>query len=159
EVPPPFCCQAYIDKVPKKRLGLRRVTLTAGRSCPIVGGVPMRRELLCLGVLLLGAPGFSFAEGNKPAQTAVERGGKALYEHCFSPPILPVKAYDNAWKQWGLKEKPADYDRAFRDRYGLAKAFYGNAGLPVGLRLAKGPAGKGISNDCLICHAGSIAGQ
>jgi mono/diheme cytochrome c family protein len=111
-------------------------------------------------VILVAGFSFSVAAVKQPAaNTAAERGRKALYERCFSPPILPVKAYENAWKQWGLKEKPADYDRLFRERYGLATPPYANDGLPIGLRIGKGPLGKGLSNDCLLCHAGSIAGE
>ena len=32
------------------------------------------------------------------AKTAAERGRKALYERVLTPPILPIKAYENAWK-------------------------------------------------------------
>jgi mono/diheme cytochrome c family protein len=77
----------------------------------------------------------------------------------MSPAIWPLATYENAWKQWGLKEKPADYDLAFRERYGLHAAPYDNDRLPMGLHTADGPLGKGIVNDCLLCHAGSIAGE
>jgi mono/diheme cytochrome c family protein len=120
----------------------------------------MRRGLLCLGVLAMAGLSFALAKGRQPAEIrAAERGRKALYERCYNPPIVSLKAYDNAWKQWGVKDKPADYDRAFRDRYGLSIAPYANAGLPLGLRTGNGPLGKGLGNDCLLCHAGSIAGQ
>ncbi len=120
----------------------------------------MRYSLLCLGGILAACLSTSFAKVKQPASpAAAERGRKALYERCFTPPLLPVQVYHKVWKQWGLKEKPADYDRAFRERYGLAKAPYPNADLPMGLRVGNGPLGKGLSNDCLLCHAGSIAGQ
>jgi cytochrome c2 len=120
----------------------------------------MRRGLAVLSLVLAGTVGFSFAETkNTKAMTAAERGRRALFEQSFTPPVLSLKAYDNVWKQWGLKEKPADYAKAFRDRYGLHVAPYPNDGLPMGMRKANGLLGKGVTNDCLICHAGSIAGQ
>jgi mono/diheme cytochrome c family protein len=73
------------------------------------------------------------------------------------------RAYDEAWRQWGLKEKPAaaDYDRLYRERYGLHTAPYPNGGLPMGLRAADllFGLGKGISLDCMLCHGGSVAGR
>src|SRR5579859_2303087 len=91
---------------------------------------------------------------------AVERGKKALLGKCYAPPTMTRRAYEEVWRQWGLKQKPAlaDYDRLFRERYGLHEATYPNGGLPMGLR----PAtlllgfGKGIAMDCMVCHAGSI---
>jgi mono/diheme cytochrome c family protein len=88
-----------------------------------------------------------------------DRGKKALLGRSFNPPSFSRKAYDEVWRQWGLKEKPKDYDRLFRERYGLHPAPYPNNGLPMGLREASGLLGKGITTDCLACHGGSIAGQ
>ncbi len=94
---------------------------------------------------------------------AVQRGRKALLEKCYAPPTMTRRAYDEVWKQWGLKEKPAadDYDRLYRERYGLHEAPYPNGGLPMGLRPASLPfgLGKGIAMDCMVCHAGSLAGK
>jgi hypothetical protein len=75
------------------------------------------------------------------------------------PPIWFQTGYDNAWKQWGLKEKPADYAAAMMERYGLHPAPYPNNGLPMGMRESKGLLGKGITNDCMVCHGGSILGK
>ncbi|HZV05361.1 MAG TPA: hypothetical protein VE999_09785 [Gemmataceae bacterium] len=94
---------------------------------------------------------------------AVERGKQALLGKCYSPPTMTRRAYDNIWKQWGLKEKPAqtDYARLFRQRYGMHEAPYANGGLPMGMRPARLPfgLGQGISMDCMVCHGGSIAGK
>jgi mono/diheme cytochrome c family protein len=120
----------------------------------------MKRGLLWVGLILLGGWGLSAAEGKKVAtDTPADRGRAALFGRSFSPPVLGRKAYEDAWKQWGVPQKPADYDRAFRERYGLHVAPYDNAGLPMGLRQAQSLLGKGITNDCLVCHAGSVAGQ
>ncbi len=96
------------------------------------------------------------------ADTAAQRGKKALLTRTYDPARVPRTAYDNAWKHWGVDKKPDpdDYDRLFRDRYGLHPAPYPNDGLPMGLR--KGELlitrRKGISFDCLVCHGGSIFG-
>jgi hypothetical protein len=94
---------------------------------------------------------------------AVERGKKALLQKSYAPPTMTRRAYDDIWKQWGVKQKPApaDYDRLFRQRYGLHEAPYANGGLPMGMRPASLPfrLGQGISMDCLVCHGGSIAGK
>jgi hypothetical protein len=120
----------------------------------------MKRGLLCVSLILVGGLGMSSAEGEKPEpKTPAERGREALFTRSFSPAFVSLKAYDNAWKNWGLKEKPADYAEAFRNRYGLAEPPYPNDGLPMGLRKGPGLFTKGITGDCMLCHAGSIAGQ
>lgn len=90
--------------------------------------------------------------------TAEQRGALAVW-HVYSPLAFSEKAYDNLWKQWGLKEKPEDYERAVRKRYGLHKAPFDNQGMPLGLHRTKMIFGKGISTDCLLCHASSINGE
>jgi mono/diheme cytochrome c family protein len=54
---------------------------------------------------------------------------------------------------------PADYDAAFRARYGLHPAPYPNDGLPMGLRKANLVFGTGVGADCMLCHGGSILGK
>jgi mono/diheme cytochrome c family protein len=107
-----------------------------------------------VGLLALGSICF----GAEP-KTAVERGKEALLGRSFSPPLMGQRDYDNLWKAWGLKERPADFERRLRERYGLFDAPYPNHGLPMGLRPATALLTKGIGSDCLMCHAGSIAGQ
>jgi hypothetical protein len=63
------------------------------------------------------------------------------------------------WKQWGLSEKPADFEQQFMERYGLHPAPYENKDYPMGLREAQGLISKGVSTDCMVCHGGSIAGK
>ena len=97
------------------------------------------------------------------AEPSAERGKEFLLGRNYNPPLFGRAAYDNLWTQWSLKEKPApdDYDRMVRERYGLHPAPYPNGGLPMGVRdgsLALG-LGKGVSNDCMVCHGGSIAGK
>src|SRR5262245_8342680 len=123
----------------------------------------MTRWTLAAVLTVLGAsPG---ARADEPARLAVERGKKALLGKSYSPPTLAATAYDDVWKHWGLKQKPApaDYDRLFRERYGMHPAPYPNGGLPMGLRREKVTAGlfqrEGLTNDCMICHGGSIFGK
>lgn len=92
---------------------------------------------------------------------AAERGAKALLGRSFNPPFWSKQAYDNLWQQWGdgRKERPADYAQALVERYGLHAAPYDNGGLPMGMREVTYLLRKSISNDCMLCHGGSIAGQ
>ncbi len=119
------------------------------------------RIYFVVGVLFLTA--LASSRGGPPATESApdaERGKKALLGRSFTAPMFSLKAYENAWKQWGLEEKPADYDRLFRERYGLPKAPFPNGKYPMGLREASAPLlGKGLASDCLLCHGGSIAGQ
>jgi mono/diheme cytochrome c family protein len=111
----------------------------------------MVRPLVCL--LLLAAP----AAAGDPA--AVARGEKALTGTAFIKAFWPRHGYENAWRVWGLKEKPADYEAAVRERYGLHPAPYPNDGLPMGLRKADMLLGTGVGIDCMVCHGGSILGK
>src|SRR5438874_1827710 len=112
-------------------------------------------------VVLPGALCLSLLSASRAGEKAVaERGLEVIRARSFSQPLVSVKAYENVWKQWGVAEKPADYQRAFLDRYGLHRSPYDNGGLPLGLGEARTIfGGKGIGSDCLMCHAGSVAGQ
>ncbi len=92
-------------------------------------------------------------------KTSRQRGEEAVRGRpALNPPTWSNEAIEGAWKQWGLKEKPADAARAFRERYGLHEAPYDNDDLPMGLHAVR-DRGKGVANDCLVCHAGRVAGQ
>jgi hypothetical protein len=92
-------------------------------------------------------------------KTPAQRGWEALSQKHLNPGLWSSAAYGNVWKQWGLKEKPADYDRLVRERYGLQPAPFDNHGLPLGLQRAPTLFGQGMVNSCLLCHAGTVAGQ
>lgn len=92
-------------------------------------------------------------------ETAVQRGERALQSRAFNPPFWAKDAWDNVWKQWGLKEKPPDFDRQMRDRYGLHEAPFENKGYPLGMREAPLLFQKGVASDCMLCHGGSIFGK
>src|SRR4051794_32881088 len=79
-----------------------------------------------------------------------ERGKKALESRAFVSATWSSAAYGTLWKQWQppLKEKPANYDEAVRNYYGLHAAPYENGGLPMGLREGRTIlGGKGIAVD------------
>ena len=114
----------------------------------------MLRAGLCAVVLVGGV-----AMASVRADTPAERGHQALTTKAFTPGIWSLKAYDEAWKVWGVEKKPEPYDAAFRARYGLHPAPYENGGLPMGLRVGKNLLGPGLASDCMLCHGGSILGK
>src|SRR5262249_37451641 len=120
----------------------------------------MRSSMLGVS-LVLAFPLISDSADRSTEETPAQRGEKALLGRHFNPPSIPLSAYENAWKYWGdgSKTKPADYAAAFGAHYGLSKAPYSNGGYPMGLREAKGLLGKMLTNDCMLCHGGSILGQ
>ena len=91
--------------------------------------------------------------------TPAERGYKALTETAFIPGFWSANSVADAWRYWGgAREKPADYDAAFRDRYGLHPAPYPNGDLPMGLRRTLTLLKNTVAADCMLCHGGSILG-
>lgn len=68
--------------------------------------------------------------------------------------LVPRLAFDNLWRVW-TTTPPADVPAAIRERYGFAPALTANDGLPMGFRLE----GSMVRVDCLVCHAGEVAGQ
>ena len=121
----------------------------------------MRQSFFPIGLFVLLSPVWlNAADAPSPAPTPASRGYKALTETAFIPAFWSKQAVPNAWKHWGgLKEKPSDYDAAFRERYGLHSAPYPNDGLPMGLRKANLLLGSGIGADCMLCHGGSLLGK
>src|SRR5688500_15800318 len=117
----------------------------------------MVRPILAALCIAAFAPTLTAQESVKGS---AERGALAVRGHpAMNPPVWSAKSFDEVWKQWGVAEKPADYAAAVRERYGLHAAPFDNAGLPMGLHYSQGLLGKGIVNDCVLCHAGTIAGQ
>ena len=114
----------------------------------------MRLPLTVLALTLLAA------QAPAAELTSAERGYKALTTTPFIPASWRPRAYDNVWKRWpGATEKPADYDAAFRDYYGLHPAPYKNDDLPMGFRKGHFLFVPGIAMDCMMCHGGSILGK
>lgn len=118
-------------------------------------------RLACVAVILacISLPAWA---GEALDPTAVERGKQALLGRHFNAPTISLTAYDNLWRHWDSKpkERPASYDQAVRDYYGLHAAPYPNGRYPMGLREAPLLVlGKGLATDCMLCHGGSILGQ
>ena len=114
----------------------------------------MIRFVACIFLMCGGT--LSAAE---PDRVAAQRGQKALEQTAFIRGFWPMFAYNQAWKGWGLTEKPTDYDTAFREHYGLHTAPYANDKLPMGLRKADYLIMKGLGIDCMTCHGGSVMGK
>src|SRR5688572_9453857 len=91
------------------------------------------------------------ARGSLPDGPSAERGRDALETRCFSAPFVSRAGYDTLWKQWGLAERPADFDAQVRTRYGLHEAPYPNDGLPMGLRMREKDARATVGIDCMLC--------
>jgi mono/diheme cytochrome c family protein len=116
----------------------------------------VRIGAFALAAILLVSAGLA----QEPGKPSAQRGALAVRgQPAMNPPTWPISAFADLWQQWGESEKPADFDRRVRERYGLHPAAYENAGLPMGLHQAQGSFGKGLTNDCLLCHAGGVAGQ
>ncbi|MCI0641001.1 MAG: c-type cytochrome [Gemmataceae bacterium] len=119
----------------------------------------MNRSLAVVGVAWTLCTVTALADGPDKARSPV-RGEQAVRGvPTMNPPLWSASGYEEVWKRWAVKEKPADFAKRLRDRYGLHEAPYENSGLPMGLHYTKGLLGKGIVNDCLLCHAGRVAGQ
>ncbi|MBP3961057.1 c-type cytochrome [Gemmata sp. G18] len=99
------------------------------------------------------------SSGSTEQISQAEKGYKALTQTAFIPAFWTQNAIPNAWKQWGVTEKPANYTAAVLERYGLHTAPYPNDGLPMGLRKASRVLSTGVGIDCMLCHAGSIDGK
>jgi mono/diheme cytochrome c family protein len=121
----------------------------------------MKRCFPLISLAVLVWVGLSFAQGlDHKEMPQADRGRVAVRgQPALNPAVWSQASYETAWKTWGLKEKPADYGAAFRERYGLHAPPYENDGLPMGVHVAPGPFGKGQGNDCLLCHGGSVAGK
>ena len=130
------------------------VTSCASRVSLVRG---LWRALLVLEVLVGPA---AVAGESRPGRPSPERGREFVHSP-MNPPFWSPRAYHEAWRQWGCAARPADYARAFRERYGLHESPYENGGLPMGFTRPKGllGLGTGLGNDCLLCHAGKVAGQ
>ncbi|MFO0880343.1 MAG: c-type cytochrome [Gemmataceae bacterium] len=114
-----------------------------------------------LGTVLLVV--FPCLAAAPPVDSPAERGRRAMLFRAYNPPTMTLANYHSAWKHWGLDQKPApdEYDRLFRQRYGLHPAPFANSGLPMGLKKVAGPLPgiNALTTDCLVCHGGSIFGQ
>ena len=83
--------------------------------------------------------------------------GRAAVRDIRTRLTLTTSAYENIWRQWGLTERPADFRSAVQKRYGLH--FDPDGQYPIGIRELPGLLSKSLGQNCLLCHAGTIAGQ
>src|SRR5262245_48656053 len=84
---------------------------------------PMRPASLRLTLFGVAAVCFTLpAPCSSAEKTAAERGRDLMFHKSLNPPLWSHKAYDNLWTQWGLSAKPADYEKAVMERYGLHPA-------------------------------------
>src|SRR3954471_21110679 len=119
----------------------------------------MSRYLAGLGIVIVAATSWA-AERAAATAGSPDRGREAVRGRpALNPPVCSADAYEALWKRWGLAEKPADYARAVRDRYGFSPAPDDNGGLPMGFHKTEGLLGRGVASDCLFCHAGTVAGR
>ncbi|HEX6945681.1 MAG TPA: hypothetical protein VF196_05765, partial [Casimicrobiaceae bacterium] len=77
------------------------------------------------------APGMRPAPVQSPKtcgefRTAAAAGKSFVFEKQFFQLLASSRAYDNLWRVWGLKAKPADFDQEVRERYGLSVAPFRN---------------------------------
>ena len=107
---------------------------------------------------IIAAALTALAGATAAGESAAERGRNAITGKTYIPAIWSRGAYDKLWTRWA-KEKPADYDAAVREVYGLHPAPYANGGLPMGLRNAPRFFQAGLAIDCLACHGGATHGQ
>src|SRR5690349_17437137 len=120
----------------------------------------MRRCFAGLLVVLVAGIGSAAGQSTPDRAKAAARGRDAVRGvPPMNPPLWSSAAVDGVWKQWGLKEKPRDFERTFRQRYGLHTPPHESNGLPMGLHVSPGLLGKGVGSDCLLCHAGTVAGK
>jgi mono/diheme cytochrome c family protein len=119
----------------------------------------MNRLLLFFSLAIAASAPGTPVDANERA-AAQKRGAQAVSGRIqLTPPVWSKRSYDSIWRRWGLQERPADFDNALRQRYGLLPAPGSDHGLPLGLNEVRGVFGSGIANNCLLCHAGTVAGK
>src|SRR5690349_10351706 len=86
-------------------------------ATPVQGDPYMSRGFLSLTLVVIGGLGWRLASATEATERpSIERGREAVATWQLNPGIWSVNAYDNIWKVWGLKEKPANLTQLFRER-------------------------------------------
>lgn len=109
-------------------------------------------------LIALAGSGAIAVSAEKISVPSAERGKEAVWS-VSSPLTMTLNSWDTIWKQWSLTERPGDFDRLAIERYGLHKSTRPNDPYPMGLKAQQNPFGPLFSNNCLMCHAGKIAGR
>lgn len=117
-------------------------------------GLNMFAAALVTGACLALPPAFA---DERPAASA-ERGQVAVWS-VWSPLTASTNSWNTVWKQWGHIERPPDFEKLANSRYGLLSSPRHDDAFPLGLRELKTALGPVLGNNCLLCHAGEIAGQ
>src|SRR6266536_2827776 len=88
----------------------------------------------------------------------VLRGEKTLLGASYGEPFWRKTSYESLWKVWGLSARPRDFEEQALARYGLHRAPYDNAGLPMGLHVTRGTekGEPGITFDCKLGHSAAF---
>ncbi|MDD3763503.1 MAG: hypothetical protein PHP86_09470 [Nevskiales bacterium] len=104
-----------------------------------------------------------------------DRGREFLIDE-LPAAAMSAEEYNNTWQQWGLSERPANFDELYTLRYGLNRAPFdnpyplpgedpvatngGSGQLPLGLRQLKDEQGNWTGEigtaACFQCHGGQI---
>src|SRR5580704_5515240 len=96
--------------------------------------MPLARKLLVAFLVLL------VAGERAPAQSPeAKRGQEALLSRALLPPAWSLRAFQDLWKQAGLRERPGPeaFAGLLRDHYGLQAPAFANDGLPMGLQKSR----------------------
>ena len=109
-------------------------------------------------VVTLACSVASAVAAEKTSAPSAERGKEAVWS-VASPLSMSVDSWNTIWKQWDLSDRPQDFDKLAQDRYGLLPSTRHDDRFPLGLNELKTVVGPVLSNNCLLCHAGRIAGQ
>lgn len=125
---------------------------------------PFSLSLTVLSLTVLSLVSATVADETPPGRKAddqspsAERGREAAWT-VSSPLTGTFGAWQSLWKKWGLDARPDDFFERARERYGLHKSPREGHTMPLGLKRTPTPFGPTLGNNCLLCHAGRIAGQ
>ncbi len=104
------------------------------------------------GVLLLAAVCPAVSAASEPT-------GERAVREAVVPVASSLAVFEELWTRWGLDERPVDFQKQVLERYGLTADPDGAENLPLGLGQGRVLGKKVLVQNCLLCHAGSIAGQ
>jgi hypothetical protein len=105
----------------------------------------------------------SFSHAAEVSIPALHPGLRHIATKAYSPSIMDPVVFSNLWRSWDSPSRNAAEkatERTRREmtlkRYGLLESPFDNGGAPLGFVVKKDGS---WAMSCLICHAGSVAGQ